>query len=60
MTTFAFICGVVVGAFAALCITLVTIGILAHGHFNVRHARPQDHSGQPTYDLDGNLTGYVK
>lgn len=52
MTTLAFIAGAAIGA-------IVTIGILAHRHFAAMHARPQDDRGQPTYDRDGNLTGWL-
>lgn len=50
MTALAFIAGAAIGA-------IVTIGILAHRHFWAMHARP--HEGQPTYDRDGNLTGWL-
>jgi len=60
MTTFAFICGVVVGAFAALCIALVALAIRAHRHIAAENARKWDDRGQPTYDRHGNLTGWLK
>lgn len=52
MTILAFIAGAAFGAFVA-------IGILALRHFNAMHARPEDDRGQPTYDRDGNLTGWL-
>lgn len=55
MTALAFIAGAFVGAIGAI----VTIGILAHRHFAAMHARLQDDRGQPTYDRDGNRTGWL-
>jgi len=51
MTALAFIAGAAFGA-------ILTIGIQAHRHFWAMHARPDDR-GQPTYDRDGNRTGWL-
>lgn len=51
--TLSFIIGAAIGAF-------VTLGIQAHRHFWAMNARPEADRGQPIYDADGNLKGYVE
>ena len=51
--TAAFIIGAALGAF-------VTLACMAHRHFWAMNARPQDDRGQPTYDTEGKLTGWLE
>ena len=52
MTALAFIIGAALGAF-------VTLACMAHRHFWAMNARSED-IGQPTYDKDGKLTGWLE
>jgi len=56
MTIIAFIAGYVFGALGVLFV----IGIQAHHHFWARNARKPDDHGQPTYDTEGKLTGWIE
>ena len=49
----AFIAGAAIGA-------ILTIGIQTHLHFWAMNARKQDDHGQPIYDKDGVLIGWVE